>query len=247
MRDLLKLALLLQQIVEEENLQGQFEWPVPEDCPIAVPDFAGDCFKQNVYLKEHYAPQLQSDPQLRAHYWLIQQWGGIKSFKQNPQNDRKILQFLEALAAAEPSSKLYDTLPSLSKVSSFLMPDDYVIYDARVAYSLNWLIFAHDLDLEFFPQPVSRNAQLQKFEQQTIFNLMGCTRAYVPKPQAYLALCSLIKALVSHPDTPWQKPYEVEMILFSIAPGYIVQDIQKRIQVRKTAAAPAAAARTEMA
>lgn len=35
------------------------------------------------------------------------------------------------------------------------MPDDYVIYDARVAYSLNWLIFAHDLDLAFFPQPVS--------------------------------------------------------------------------------------------
>ena len=145
MRKLLKLAALLQQIVEEENLQGQFEWPVPEDCPIAVPDFAGDCFKQNVYLKEHYAPQLQ------------------------------------------------------------------------------------------------------KFEQQTIFNLMGCTRAYVPKPQACLALCSLIKALVSHPDTPWQKPYELEMILFSIAPGYIVQDIQKRIQIRKTAAAPAAATRTEMA
>jgi hypothetical protein len=127
------------------------------------------------------------------------------------------------------------------------MPDDYVIYDARAAYSLNWLIFAHDLDLEFFPQPVSRNAQLQRFEQQTIFNLMGCTRAYVPKPQACLALCNLIKALVSHPDTPRQKPYEVEMILFSIAPGYIVQDIQKRIQIRKTAAAPAAAARTEMA
>jgi len=32
MRDLLKLAALLQQIVEEENLQGQFEWPVPADC-----------------------------------------------------------------------------------------------------------------------------------------------------------------------------------------------------------------------
>ena len=127
MRDLLKLAALLQQIVEEENLQGQFEWPVPADCPIAVPDFAGDCLKQNVYLKEHSAPQL------RAHYWLIQQWGGIKSFKQNPQNDRKILQFLEALAAAEPSSKRYDRLPYLSKVSSFLMPDDYVIYDARSA------------------------------------------------------------------------------------------------------------------
>ncbi len=45
MRKLLKLAAL-QQIVEEENLQGQFEWPVPADCPIAVPDFAGDCFKQ---------------------------------------------------------------------------------------------------------------------------------------------------------------------------------------------------------
>ena len=66
MRKLLKLAAL-QQIVEEENLQGQFEWPVPADCPIAVPDFAGDCLKQNVYLKEHSAPQL------RAHYWLIQQ------------------------------------------------------------------------------------------------------------------------------------------------------------------------------
>lgn len=60
MRKLLKLAAaLLQQIVEEENLQGQFEWPVPADCPIAAPDFAGDCFKQNVYLKEHYAPQLR--------------------------------------------------------------------------------------------------------------------------------------------------------------------------------------------
>jgi len=90
---------------------------------------------------------------------------------------------------------------------------------------------------------VPRNAQLQKFEQQTVFNLIGCTRAYVPKPQAYLALCSLIKALVNLPDTPRQKPYEVEIILFSIA----VQGIQKRIQIRKTAAAPAAAARTEMA
>lgn len=226
-----KLSVILQAIMQEHNLEQHFEWPVPKDSPVPMPHFEGDNYQQNIYLKEHAKARMQVDNTLRMHYWLIQEWGGIKSFKKTPQNDLKIRQFLEQLNTGKPSSKLYDTLPSLSKVSSFLVPDEYVIYDARVVYSLNWLIFSHQLDMDFFPQPVSRNAQLLKFEQKTIFNLFHCSQKYTPKPQAYLRLCQLLKDIAALAQSPWQKPYEVEMLLFSIAPGHIVQDIQQRISI----------------
>ncbi len=228
---ILKLSAILQKIIQEQSLVQSFEWAVPKSSPIAVPHFDGDFYQQNVYLKQNFAVYLRADSSLRSHYWLIQEWGGIKSFKQSPQNDKKIRYFLEILSTGKPSSKLYDTLPSLSKVSSFLHPEDYVIYDARVIYSLNWLIFSHDLDMNFFPQPVSRNAQLLKFEQRTIFNLFHSARDFVPKPEAYLKLCVLMKALTEVKDSPWRKPYEIEMLLFSIAPNYIVNDIQRRIGI----------------
>ena len=229
--DVEKLSFILQDIMQEQHLAQRFDWPVPKSSPVPVPHFDGDCYLQNIYLKEHYAAHMTAVSSLRSHYWLIQEWGGIKSFKKTPQNNLKIRQFLDALQLGQPSSRLYDTLPSLSKVSSFLAPDDYVIYDARVVYSLNWLIFSHGLDMSFFPQPISRNAQLMKFEQHTIFNLFQTAFTYVPKQQAYLRLCQLLKAIAALPDSPWQKPYEVEMLLFSIAPEYIVQNIQQRIEI----------------
>lgn len=226
-----KLTHILIQLDKQHPIQDSFQWPMPKHDQFVIPDCNHDIYQQNIYLKQHYAAFMQNDATLAAHYWLIQQWGGIQSFKQNPKNDEKIHAFIQALEQQKPSAKLYDSLPSLSKISSFLKPAEYVIYDARVIYTLNWLIFVYDLDYDFFPQPVTRNSQLMKFEQRTLFNLFGCQRGYVAKSEAYLLFCRIIKEMVLDANTPWTQPYEVEMLLFALAPEVIVQDIEQRVQL----------------
>ncbi|MGP9668408.1 hypothetical protein ACT3TV_09865, partial [Psychrobacter sp. AOP31-A1-22] len=52
--------------------------------------------------------------------------------------------FKQELKLKKLSKKNFETISSLSKVASFLDPEKYFIYDARVAYSLNWLILKYE-------------------------------------------------------------------------------------------------------
>jgi hypothetical protein len=221
------MSMLLEKIRElsEQYSIEDSEWEIPKDCPVNIPVSEITGFKKNVYLKEHLREILKGDESLKTHYWIIQKWGGIGSFKEGEKNNKRIEKFVNELSLGRLTKDNFNCISSLSKVASFLEPDKYVIYDSRVIYALNWLIFNFSNSKKLFPQPVGRSSALAQYDMQTIFRLAGAEIEYYSHTEAFHEYCKLIK-LLSPKDTP---PYLLEMFIFMIAPTWVIQDIQNSV------------------
>lgn len=206
---------------------SEFEWEIPKNCPLPIPEIETNSFQKNVYLKKHLKRIVGNDETLSTHYWIIQDWGGIGSFKKNERNDKRIVKFLEELKKGKLTKASFEAISSLSKVASFLNPEEYVIYDSRVIYSLNWLLFNFS-DKKLFPQPVGRSAALAKYDMQTIFRLSGKSCEYYSHKEAFHEYCKLIRKLSSDKTAP----YLLEMFLFAIAPSWVVKNIEETVSLK---------------
>ena len=122
-----------------------------------------------------------------------------------------------------------DCISSLSKVASFVAPDQYVIYDSRVIYALNWLLFNWTDQRMLFPQPSGRSVELAKFDLATIFRLSRRAIEYRSPKSAFHDYCSLIRTLAAPVFGPGSPPYLLEMLLFQIAPVWVVPDVSRRV------------------
>ena len=74
--------------------------------------------------------------------WIINDWGGIKAAK-NEEAIVFIKQFLNFNKSA------YKRFASSSKVGSYMFPEKCIIYDSRVAYSLNWILLFKNAGTHF--------------------------------------------------------------------------------------------------
>ena len=209
----------------------QFEWEIPDNCPIDIPKSEHTGYKKNVYLKDHFHTVISNDNELVSHYWAIQKWGGIGSFKKNEKNDLRIEKFITELSKGELTKNTFDCISSLSKVASFIDPEKYVIYDSRVIYSLNWLLFNYSPEQSLFPQPAGRSASLAKYDMQTIFRLTQKQHEYRSHKDAFHEYCSLIKQLSLLVYGVNSKPYKLEMLLFMIAPTWVIENIENAVSL----------------
>lgn len=196
--------------------------------------------------------------------WIINQWGGINSFQLQSSPDSKVsglgknsLKIQSFIKNLEESNKVatldFNTIASLSKVASFKNINEYVIYDSRVIYSLNWLLLKYAFgEHKFFPMPPSRNSTLNKFDLNTIIKLYlksrvddsdNLSKYYIEKAIAYQHLCVLVKQINSiiWQDKKWicgsqtllwrDYPFFLEMFLFSIAENLIYEDISQSVSL----------------
>tara|TARA_R110002096_G_scaffold99_5_gene444 strand:- start:7899 stop:8444 length:546 start_codon:yes stop_codon:yes gene_type:complete len=168
---------------------------------------------------------------LNIFYWIINQWGQIGSFKRNKKNNQKIHKFLVQLDKGKLFKYTFDTISSLSKVASFLNPEKYAIYDSRAIFALNWLVFNYSKEKKIFPQPIGRGKELSQYDMGTIFRLTGNTYSEHSYKEAYHEYCELLTLLENAVYGSTQSPYKIEMLLFLIAPDYIINDIQKRVSI----------------
>jgi hypothetical protein len=215
-----------------ENPISQFAWDIPENCPIIIPPHISDPYSKNVYLKENFSTTLLADESLASHYWSIQDWGGIGSFKKNEKNDNRIIKFLNQLEMATLTKNTFECISSLSKVAAFAYPDRFAIYDSRAIYSLNWLIFNYSSNLELFPQPTGRSSELAKYDIQTIFRLSKRITNYKSQKTSYHDYCNLLGRLAQSVFDETGKPYMVEMLLFMIAPTEVVKQIESCVSIQ---------------
>ncbi|RON16023.1 hypothetical protein BK660_26715 [Pseudomonas brassicacearum] len=225
----------LEKIIKQlsvENPINKFEWKVPENCPFYIPDDIVDQYSRNVYLKENCSHAILSDKSLDNHYWLIQIWGGIGSFKQHEKNNKRILKFLTEVEGERLTKFNFDCISSLSKVASFIHPDRFAIYDSRAIYTLNWLLFNHTEKPELFPQPAGRGGEIAKYDIQTIFRLSKRDVTYRSYINAYHDYCKLLVQLAKSVFGESGKLYMVEMLLFMIAPTKIVQQIESCVSLK---------------
>ena len=215
------------KIFADKNL---YEWQIPHGCPIDIPDSLQTEFDKNVYLKENFY-KLPKDEQEKHFYWIIQEWGGIKSFKRSEKNDERIKKFLNELNKLKVGGDSFSCISSLSKIASFTAPQNYAIYDSRVIYSLNWLLFNYTDEYELFPQPNGRNVELSKYNLDTIFRLTKRNFSYINNSQAYIKYCNLLKELTPKIYGENGEIYMLEMLLFTIADSAIVKELEKSVSM----------------
>lgn len=225
-----KLITVLKDLSEEFNLE-HYDWGIPSSCPIEIPELNDSNFEKNRYLKENLKDFLLKQQSLDCYYWIIQQWGGIGSFKQNDVNDARIKKFIIEMGQDKLTKNSFDCISSFSKVASFINPDDHAIYDSRVIYALNWLIFNYAPEIELFYQPLGRSSELAKYDMQTIFRLSKKKYVYRSNKSAYQDYCKLMKELSIEVYGKGSKPYLLEMLLFVIAPIKIVGEIEAKVSV----------------
>ena len=145
--------------------------------------------------------------------------------------------FKQELKLKKLSKKNFETISSLSKVASFLDPEKYFIYDARVAYSLNWLILKYEnkniINYKYFPMPNSRNKSLVNFDIQTILNIAHANELkqspdiYLKPQEAYHAYCNLIGRIAEQIYRDTKSAYLIEMLLFMIADQEVLAEVKK--------------------
>ena len=178
--------------------------------------------------------------------WIIKDWGGIKTA-----NDNDTVSLInEFLYSQKPR---FHRIASLSKIGAYLYPDRNVIYDSRVAYSLNWIILSENAGQQFFPIPEGRNSKMSAFDLNVLIRLKNIInyqpnsielldnrlfinnidkKIFINKKDAYYELKNLIKIINSE---LWkgdiekeQNLYYTEMLLFSIADREVFMEITKQ-------------------
>lgn len=227
MNDLVNTLKQIAAIFPLEN----FEWTIPSNCPVEIPDDFRSGYAKNVYLKENFHEIIGNDQTLENHYWVIQEWGRIGAFRKNERNDHRIRNFLKELAEGKLKRTSFECISSLSKIASFINPNKYVIYDSRVIYSLNWLLFNYSSEQALFPQPVGRSSDLAKYDMQTIFRLTKRQNKFRCHKAAFHEYCTLIKHLSPKIFGSDSKPYKLEMLLFMIAPTWIIENVENTVKL----------------
>jgi hypothetical protein len=211
-------------------LETAYRWELPANLPIKIPAGITGSFSQNVYLKENLAPVLEQDNDLAIHYWVIRDWGEIRTFKIGDRNNEVIRTFKEEILKGKLTRTSFASISSLSKLSSFWEPARYAIYDSRAVFALNWIIFRYSKDKQLFPRPTGRNAGVSKYDIETLFGLSGIDHRYRSHTTAYHEYCSLLQDL-SEQIYGSRKPYFAEMLLFLAAPTTIIEDIRRSVEV----------------
>ena len=82
-----------------------------------------------------------SEPYFERCFWIINTWGGISAFKDGDKTRAKIQEFAKTYEKEEISSDLFAVISSLSKLAAFWDYERFAVYDSRVIFSLNWLLF----------------------------------------------------------------------------------------------------------
>ncbi|MDP7152031.1 MAG: hypothetical protein QGI08_05730 [Paracoccaceae bacterium] len=140
--------------------RSKFLWKIPARREFEV-DLCGDAAKDNVTLRYAFETYWKDNP--HRHYelarWVVKEWGKIPRL-----SETNIHSFTKRAETPRNFTPI-DNIASYSKVLSFVFPDRYAIFDARVSASLNaiQLLSQTEGDRMWFPRLPSRNAGIKDF------------------------------------------------------------------------------------
>lgn len=218
-----------------------------------------DCVTATLALREKFPAELENADQAKTvnlAQWIVREWGGI-SIGNNL--GECVLNAEKAYLASEPDeigNYNFDRIASWSKFLAFKYPDNCAIYDARVIYSLNWLLLTNGAKV-FFPVLEGRNSVMGLLDyklrlllshpdiskesikaalearqgSKTHFLSSLEKKVFLGKSAAFSNYCNLLKQIAKklYPD-PEDKHglTKVEMMLFSIADRDIAQEVLEK-------------------
>ena len=164
-------------------------------------------------------------------FWIINTWGGISAFKDSDKTRAKIKEFAETHTQERMSGDLFAVISSLSKLAAFWDYERFAVYDSRVIFSLNWLLFLYAPHHRLFPQPEGRNTRIRQYHMPTILALHGDNRDFYPEEEAFYHYCKLLRRCAADIFTDDKRIHEIEMFLFKEADLYICDDMQERLSL----------------
>lgn len=246
----------------KEQLPNLYQWKSKSEklvnLKIISPRELAEINKMSPYEKELFLkPKIQQALHISVNknqtlfndicLWIIKDWGGIRGAK-----DSNTLKLLEVYK--NNSTPPFKRIASSSKVGSFMFPEKYIIYDSRVAYSLNWILLSENASNVFFPIPDGRNSKMLAFDMNVLIRLKNIEKyqesqlkdldnrqyinnkdkdCYIPKEFAYEELNKLITQVNQQlwDGDEAKMLYFTEMLLFSIADKEIYSDIAKRVTI----------------
>ncbi|MGZ5501274.1 MAG: hypothetical protein ACXWEW_09015, partial [Nitrososphaeraceae archaeon] len=243
-----------------------YQWPIETaleelrriNINIDIKDNAS-IFEKTISMRESVQKILEGNitPEDHNKYivWIIKNWGQIKGIK-DADSINLIEERVQKLDRGDPFR--FDKVASWSKYFAFKYPSQYAIYDTRVIYSLNWLLFQAGED-KFYPCPEGRNSLMKSFDysihifikklgfdrvekiiREDIDNRSpgGKSRAintleqlcFIEKNNAYQRYCDLLKEISGQlfPNDN-DSLTKTEMILFAIADKDIVKDVMSSL------------------
>ncbi len=223
-----QIAERLNDFLRIKPLEERYKIPVPE-----LPYFCqslnkkiqaeSDSYKQNKILKENlkdcFSKTISDQKKLELVNYIVNTWGGISEVKQSRRKNL-IFQDIDSSDSVEMNISESDYIASRSKVLSFLKPEEYVICDSRVIFTLNWLLLitrSKDKLIQFSELELRNRIcksyklsyLLDKFKIKPFDNI-------IDKYTDYLDIVKILTNELKKTNTDW-KLYSTEMLLFQIA------------------------------
>ncbi|WP_196893023.1 hypothetical protein [Aureivirga marina] len=184
---------------------------------------------------------------VKLSMWIVRDWGGVRAAKQED-----TIQTIKDVIENEKTP--FKRVASYSKVCAFMFPEKYLIYDSRVAYSLNWILLSQDAGEIYFPIPEGRNSKMSAFDMRVLirlkhkenyqvnsvseidkrFILNRDKSLFIPQNIAYKKLSELVKEISKKlwKSAQAEKLYFTEMLLFSIADSFVIEEIVNQISLK---------------
>lgn len=210
-----------------------------------------DNYSLTLKLREKMQVELQSSDLGRTAKiaeWIVKDWGGIPLGNDLPACVKRA----EEEHVRNVGEFTFERIASWSKFLAFKYPQKYAIYDARVVYSLNWILLVSGAK-KFLPVLEGRNSVmgLLDYKLRLLIDVHGKSRievalaerkgnkthfmsglekdVFFEKTKAFSIYCyllSLVAAQIYPNDSHGLT--KVEMILFSIADRGIAQDVLRQ-------------------
>jgi hypothetical protein len=211
----------------------------------AISNFQKDEKLKSLLSKALNSYAIDSQEFERIALWIIHDWGRINTGLDTMKH------VLEFLRTDRPKFK---RIASTSKVGGFMTPTKRIIYDSRVAYTVNWIILSENAGDKFFPIPEGRNSKMQAFNLDVLIRLKFINNyrpdktedlkkgkfifnkdkeIYIPKADAYYELNKLVGKVnqILWNDFRKQEPFYTEMLLFALADKGVFQEITERVRI----------------
>ena len=200
------------------NLSNNYNWPrkgeFPDIKPISSIEIIGNNnYEKNIFLKENSSKIWHVGSKLEIANWAISDWGGIRT--NSPTTIRNYINEIESKNYPD-----YITgVASYSKILSFMNPNEFAIYDARVAISLNAIqLLSNSNSGLIFTYLAGRNKALSIFRNSELTKtkrLMENGWQKIEKNDCYAVYLNYLKIVNSSFYNT--ELYKLEMSLFADA------------------------------
>lgn len=185
------------------NLAYEYKWPRGKK---SVP------FDKTFENRKELSRKFKAEPQSRRSIAIemVRDWGGIRTGK---------ISAIEQMSNQTPEQLIALGLWRISSWSKVIVlhdPEKYLIFDARVAFSINQILQRAEKIVTFFPTPPSRNSYVRAASLHVSHKKTKALESETIKGQHfYIAYLALIQAVAQSLGMPgWQ----LEMALFARAP-----------------------------